>query len=336
MSVPIDRANLQIVTAKSLEDELNLVRASAISSRSGIFGPQSAIWRIDREAAIFLGAGRALLLQLAHPWVAAAIEQQSHTFTDPIGRFHRTFDIIFNMVFGSLEDSLAVARQLHRRHDKIGGILPSSAGPFAAGSAYFANSPSALRWVWATLTDTALIAYQLVLPPPLRHVRDEYYADSRLFAALFGIPQAYLPPDWQSFTAYVEEMAHSDTLTVTAAARSIAHRLFAGTDLWFPIPNSYKALTAGLLPPPLREGFGLPYGPSERRQMQQLIDWARRAYPILPRRLRYVGPYYEALSRIAGKSEPDYLTRISNQFWTGRSQLHREVERKAHRRLGGI
>ena len=53
--------DLQIVTNEALEHELCLVRTSAMSSRSGIFGPQSAIWRIDREAAIFLGAGRALL-----------------------------------------------------------------------------------------------------------------------------------------------------------------------------------------------------------------------------------------------------------------------------------
>lgn len=95
---------------KALERELNLVRASAVNSRSGIFGAQSAIWHVESEAAIFLGAGRALLLQLAHLWVAAAIEEHSNTFTDPIGRFHRTLGIVFNMVFGSFEDSLAVAR----------------------------------------------------------------------------------------------------------------------------------------------------------------------------------------------------------------------------------
>ena len=220
MSTPIDLAKFEIVTTEGLERELNLVRATTVNSRSGIFGPQSAIGRVDREAAIFQGAGRALLLQLAHPWVAAAIEQHSHTFADPIGRFHRTFGIIFNMVFGSLEDSLAVARQLHRRHAAISGTLPSAAGPFAAGSAYLANSLPALRWVWATLTDTALMAYRLVLPPPSRHMCDQYYADSRVFAALFGIPQAHLPPNWESFSAYVEEMAQSDTLTVTTAARS--------------------------------------------------------------------------------------------------------------------
>jgi uncharacterized protein (DUF2236 family) len=260
--------DLQLVTNETLERELSLVRASAMSARSGIFGPQSAIWRIDREAAIFLGAGRALLLQLAHPWVAAAVEQHSQTFADPIGRFHRTFIIVFNMVFGRLEDSLAVARQLHRRHAAITGALSSAAGAFAAGSVYLANSLPALRWVWATLTDSSLCAYRLVLPRPSRHLRDQYYADSKLFAALFGIPQAYLPPDWPSFTTYVEQMVRSDTLTVTAAARSIADRVLAGSGLWLPVPQSYEALTARLLPPALRDGFGLHYGVNERRSTE--------------------------------------------------------------------
>jgi uncharacterized protein (DUF2236 family) len=331
MSLPID-SKLETVTTEGLKRELNLVRSSAIDSRSGIFGPQSAIWRIDREAAILLGAGRALLLQLAHPWVATAIEQHSNTLTDPIGRFHRTFSIVFNMVFGSLEDSLAVAHQLHRRHAGISGTMPMAVGPFAEGSAYFANSLPALRWVWATLTDTAVIAYRLVLPPPSCHMRDQYYADSRLFAALFGIQQAHLPINWQSFSAYFEEMVQSDTLTVTATARAIALRLLAGADLWFPLPRSYRALTAGLLPLALRKGFGLDYGPSEQRRAKQLIHWAQRIYPLLPQRLRYVGPYYEALARIAGKSKPDYFTQISNQIWTGRGQLHRAAEAEAHRR----
>ena len=130
-------------------------------------------WRVNREAAIFLGAGRALLLQLAHPWVAAAIEQHSDTFADPISRFHRTFSVVFTMVFGRLEQSLHAARRLHRRHAAISGTMQLAAGPFPAGSFYCAivchrcgsnghrivasvcstskNAPP-LRWVHATLT----------------------------------------------------------------------------------------------------------------------------------------------------------------------------------------
>ena len=100
------------------------------SSLAGIFGPRSMTWRVDREAAIFLGAGRALLLQLAHPWVAAAIEQHSDTFADPISRFHRTFSVVFTMVFGRLEQSLHAARRLHRRHSAISGTMQLAAGPF--------------------------------------------------------------------------------------------------------------------------------------------------------------------------------------------------------------
>jgi uncharacterized protein (DUF2236 family) len=93
MNVPTQHDTFQVVCAEDLERELNLVREAASGLVSGIFGPQSVTWHVNREAAIFLGAGRALLLQLAHPWIAAAIEQHSDTFDNPIGRFHRTFII---------------------------------------------------------------------------------------------------------------------------------------------------------------------------------------------------------------------------------------------------
>src|ERR1043166_369044 len=105
-----------MVDEKDLEAALDLVRARAAGAAAGVFGPDTLTWRIDREAVVFLGAGRALLLQLAHPWVAAAIAEHSKTLADPIGRFHRTFDIVFAMVFGSLDRAMQSSRQLHRRH----------------------------------------------------------------------------------------------------------------------------------------------------------------------------------------------------------------------------
>src|SRR5437867_10634613 len=127
MTPTIERP-LQIVSSESLERELNVVRAAAADPLSGVFGPLSMTWRVDREAAVFLGAGRALLLQLAHPWVAAAISEHSRTFADPVGRFHRTFNITFTMVFGTLDQALAASRRLYRRHAVVTGILPQAAG----------------------------------------------------------------------------------------------------------------------------------------------------------------------------------------------------------------
>jgi uncharacterized protein (DUF2236 family) len=312
---------IEMVSGQNLERELDFARAAAAGPLEGIFGPRSMSWRVDREAAIFLGAGRALLLQLAHPWVAAAIEQHSQTFADPIARFHRTFGGIFTMVFGRLEQSLEAARRLHRRHATITGTMQEAAGPFPAGSFYCANSVPALRWVHATLTETALVAHALVLPALTQEERDRYYAESRVVAALFGIPQSSLPERWRCFSAYFEAMAQSDLLSVTDSARAIAHRLLAGTNALLPVSASYRALTAKLLPARLRHAFALDYGPAERRAAQNLLAWVRRLYPLLPARLRYVGPYLEAEQRLAGKVQPDFATRLSNQFWIGRGEM---------------
>jgi len=310
-----------IVDPESLERELHLARAAAAGPNAGLLGPHSISWQVDREAAVFLGAGRALLMQLAHPWVAAAVEQHSDTFAHPIRRFHRTFSIALTMVFGSLEQSLAAARRLHARHAAITGALPSLSGIPASGSSYHANAVGALRWVHATLVETAPIAYDLVLPPLTADERARYYAESRLLACLFGIPQAGLPVDWAAFCAYTQNTISSDTLAVTPAAREMASRLLARAGTWLPVPGAYRDLTAQLLPPLLREQFELPFGAAEARAAHRLIAWARRIYPHLPPRLRYVGPYHEAKQRLAGRRHPDLLARLSNRLWIGQNRL---------------
>ena len=307
------------------EDDLNVtlesVRASAAGEVEGILGPASVTWRIDREAVIFLGAGRALLLQLAHPWVAAAIAEHSRTLRDPVGRFHRTFELMFTMVFGSRDGALAAARRLHRRHAMITGVLPEAIGPFAAGSAYCANDVDALRWVHATLVETSAMAHDLVLPKLSLEERERYWAESRLFAALFGMKPSDLPADWSTFADYTAAMAESDTLTVSAAAREVAGQIFSGARSWLRPPRWYLALSVGMLPERLRAGFGFNIGERDRRAADRALKWLRRIYPHLPTRLRYVGPYHEAQARLQGKAGPDLATRCLNRAWIGRPRL---------------
>jgi uncharacterized protein (DUF2236 family) len=311
------------VSAAEFERSLELVRASAAGAREGVFGPASMTWRVDREAAVFLGAGRALLLQLAHPWVAAAVADQSRVFADPVGRFHRTFGVTFTMVFGSLDQALAVARKLYQRHEAVTGVLPQSAGPFVAGASYHANEVAALRWVHATLVETALLAHDLVLPKLSDSERERYWSEVRLYAALFGIPPDSLPPDWASFVAYSDGMAASDVLTVSPAARDIAQQIFSGRVTGIRPPLWYRALTAELLPERLREAFELPLGEAERRSAARAVGWMRRIYPSLPQRLRIVGPCQEAEERLKGRDRPSLATRGLNRLWIGRPSMAR-------------
>jgi len=299
-----------LVSVEDLERSLDVARAGAAGAREGLFGPASAIWHVNREAAIFLGAGRALLLQLAHPWVAAAIADQSDVFADPLGRFHRTFSVTFTMVFGTLDQATAAARRLYRRHATIVGFLPTVAGPFAAGSPYSANEVSALRWVHATLMETAVLAHDLVLPSLADEQRERYWAEARLLAALFGIPQASLSPDWASFGAYTRAMVESDVLTVSPAARDIAAQIFSG-----------RVTGLRLLPEQLRGAFGLPFGDAERRSAGRALRWMARIYPSLPDRLRTVGPYQEAQARVRGEDRLAHATRWLNRLWIGQPSM---------------
>jgi uncharacterized protein (DUF2236 family) len=58
---------------------------------AGMFGPGSEAWRLDREAMLLLGAGpRALLMQLAHPAVAAGVAEHSDFRADPWRRLDGT------------------------------------------------------------------------------------------------------------------------------------------------------------------------------------------------------------------------------------------------------
>jgi uncharacterized protein (DUF2236 family) len=307
-----------LVSENDLEAALDFVRARAAGPVEGIFGPTSLTWQIDREAVIFLGAGRALLLQLAHPWVAAAIAQHSRTFADPIGRFHRTFELVFTMVFGSLDQALGAARRLHRRHVMIAGLLPEAIGPFDKGSPYRANEVSALRWVHATLVETALMAHDLILPALTVDERERYWAESRLFGALFGLLPADLPVDWASFTAYNEAMVQSDILSVSSAARDVAGQIFSGGSMWLRPPRWYRALSLQMLPERLRLGFGFPFDDQERKAADRALAWMRRVYPTLPTRLCAVGPYQEAQARLQGKPQLDWVTRWLNRVWIGR------------------
>jgi uncharacterized protein (DUF2236 family) len=311
----------EVVSREDLERELRAIEALAPGQIEGVFGPASLTWRVNREAAIFLGAGRALLLQLAHPHVATAIADHSRTLADPIGRFHRTFNTTFTLMFGTLDQALRAARHLHQRHSAIQGVLPKSVGSFGAGAQYRANDVAALRWVYATLIESALMAHDLVLPAVAARERELYYAESRRFAALFGVPASALPPDWAGFATYCEAMRQPGSLAVSDAARDIAAKIFAGTGLWVRAPRWYRALTAQMLPPHLREAFELRDRDVEPRLAAQSITWARHLYPALPERIRHVGPYQEATARLAGRAQPDLATRLVNRLWIGRASM---------------
>jgi uncharacterized protein (DUF2236 family) len=296
------------------------VAAGVSQPNEGIFGPSSISWKINRESALFLGAGRASLLQLAHPWVAVALDQHSNLRSDPLARFHNTFKVVFTTIFGTLQQALAASRSLYHLHTRIQGHVPASAGAFPAGSHYQANEVDALRWVFATLVESAMIAFESVSPPLASPEKERYYAESKTLAMLFGIPPAALPADWNAFELYNREMWASDTLAVNPMSREMAHRVLHGRGSWVPVPHWYRALTAAWMPDQLREAFALNYGEREQRAAAKALRRLSTVYCKIPTSLRYVGPYHEACARLQHRNVGPF-TRASNRFWMGQSRM---------------
>jgi uncharacterized protein (DUF2236 family) len=315
------------VTRQELERYIADVEARVKRPTEGPLGADSVSWRIDRESALFLGAGRAALLQLAHPWVAAALDQHSSLLQKPIERFHNTFRVVFTMIFGTMGQTSRASRSLYQLHTRITGEIPAAVAGYAERSRYEALQIPALRWVYATLIESAVIAYECVMPPLGEEERVRYYEESKILAGLFGISPEALPPDWASFEAYIAEMCGSQALGVSDRARYMAQQIMTGAGSWIPIPHWYRALTAEWMPERFREEFGLQFGRDEKASAQRAHRWLPRVYAKLPLALRYVGPYLEVQARLE-KREPGFLARRSNVFWIGQPRMpFRQVNR---------
>ena len=308
------------VSQPNLEALLDEISARTPNPIDGIYGPDSLSWRINRESALFLGAGRAALLQLAHPWVATALAQHSTLLARPIARFHSTFRIVFTMIFGSLPQALTAARQLYARHTNVRGEIPQDVGDWQRGAHYEANEISALRWVHATLVESAVFAYECALSPLTAAEREQYYAESKILAALCGIPSSALPENWSAFAAYNQQMHASGALCVNDTARTMAHNLMAGSGSRIKPPSWYRALTVEWLPERFRAEFAFSFGPSEQAVAERARRRLPRIYKSIPRALRFSGPWHQAQARIAGR-HVGMLTRFSNRFWIGQPLL---------------
>ena len=277
-------------------------------------------WKINRESALFLGAARAALLQLAHPWVATALEQHSNVMSRPIERFHNTFRIVFAMIFGTLDQAAAAARHLHTVHTHIAGEMPEHIAAYRRGSRYEANEIAALRWVFATLIESAVLAYECALGPLTGSELARYFGDSRTLAGLFGLPPSELPDDWAGFLAYCREMEQSNLVAVSPRARIMAHDLLAGAGSWIKPPHWYRALTTEWLPQRFRQEFELAFGEDDRHAAERAKRWLPRFYRRLPDAVRFIGPWHEAQARLSGQRVGP-VARNANRFWIGQPQL---------------
>jgi uncharacterized protein (DUF2236 family) len=241
-----------------------------------LFSRDAVIRRVDGESVLLLGGGRALLMQLAHPLVAAAVDEHSGFQSDPFARLQRTLEATFIIVFGTTDEAHEAAASVRAVHDRI------------VGRDYRANNPELLLWVHATLVDTALRVHKRFLQPLAPDDAERYYQESTLVAELLGVPRAVQPPDLASFRAYVRTCVAA--LEVSDTARRLAHDVLHPRLPWVvePAAELGRQLTAGLLPPPLRLQYGLSWDGHRERALLLAGFGSRLVLPRVPGIVRRV------------------------------------------------
>jgi uncharacterized protein (DUF2236 family) len=232
-------------------------------------------------------------MQLAHPLVAAGVFQHSAFLSDPLGRSYRTVEFTQILAFGSCDDVHAIARHVNRLHHHVTGALGEEAGDYSAATAYRAQDPALLLWVYATLVDSALAVYPLLVGPLTRAEQRQYYEETKRTAVLLGVPRGILPTTLEDFEAYVYATLSGSALVVTPAARVLSRQLLA-----LPLPKALRfaqplahylatQLTIGFMPPRLRDLYGYTWGPGRQRLFTRGAAAIRRLLPLTPPRLRY-------------------------------------------------
>jgi uncharacterized protein (DUF2236 family) len=260
----------------------------SINEEIGLFGPDSMIWRVNREAAVALAGTCAILMQFAHPKVAAGVRGHSQFERDPTGRLRRTFDLTLAWVFGSRAEAMQAARIVNRRHEAV------------QGPGYAARDPRLLMWVQATLVYCAIRAYRAFVAPLTDAEADGYYQDTKEIGVLLGIPPEVYPPQLDDFNAYLRAMIASGEVRVEDDARRmgavVLEPRFPGVPRLAFTP--LKTITAGLLPPILRSQYGLRWNRFDRLLFGACERVLPRLLAVTPPAIRFLPPARQAYRRL--------------------------------------
>jgi uncharacterized protein (DUF2236 family) len=241
-------------------DSRGRTHAERLASRDGYFQPESVIRRVGNSPLVpLLGGGPAVLLQVAHPLVAAGVVYHSDYKNDLWQRLLRTLQALYLIVYGSREEAERAGEAVQAVHAHVHGTTREQLGPFPPGTPYSASDPDLMLWVHATLVAASIAVHRRFVGRLIPDEEERYYSEMALVARLFGLPGTAIPAGLADFRDYLEAQLAGREICVTDPAREVATVILEA-----PLPAPLRVLvpahrlaTAALLPQSLREEYGL-------------------------------------------------------------------------------
>ena len=217
--------------------------------------------RINAERFALAGWSRAILLQFAHPLVAAAVSEHSSFRIGVFGaavRLNDTVAAMRRLTFGTPEQSQRTLESILAIHRRVNGRLRHGIGTWPAGAPYSAEDPELVLWVHATLMESLPLVYGPIVAPLSESERDEWCRQGAPLARALGAPDD-VPETWAALQQYMAQMYASGRIIVGNTARSLARDVLAPrfSGLVAPARRMNRTITIGLLPARIRDQYGL-------------------------------------------------------------------------------
>ena len=273
------------VSTDSLQRHRAAVRARLLRWDHVRPGPDSITWKVNREAIVVASWGRAILLQLAHPAVAAGVHDHSSfrgSLRSSFRRLHSTVGAMLSITFGDTEQMITAAAGINMIHDRVRGRVPSSST--RAGEAYSAHDPHLQRWVHATLLESIPLTYELVVGPLTLRERDRYCSEAAIMEPLLGMPAGWLPRDTAQLDTYMRGMLAGGSIVATETSRALARAVLYPPQ-WYvawPAFRAMQLLTIGALPPSIRQAYGFEWRARDVRALARWTALLRTSLRLLP------------------------------------------------------
>ncbi|MFI5583832.1 oxygenase MpaB family protein [Amycolatopsis sp. NPDC051758] len=274
----------------------------------------TAAWKYFGDFRDALLAGQVLVLQVAHPVVAAGVRDHSDYTSDPWTRLMRTGASLSIYVYGGAAGAQVEASRLWSLHRSFTGT--------SDGRRYSALNPEAYAWVHATLVKVPVDAQRFFGKSLSTSELDEYYAQMCDIGRVLGVRERDLPPDWAAFECYYDKMVAGfagnptiDTLfeTIQTVQKPVT---WLPDSWWHPLRRAQARgqlfLIRATLPPALRARLDLQWTDHDQRK------FARFAFAV----------------RILATPIPAGL-RTAHMRWIGKLNVWFRAHPKAYRRLVG-
>ena len=266
----------------------------------GYFGPQSMMWKINKEITVLFGGARALLMHAAHPLIAAGARQTSFYQRDPWKRLIRTLSLQNSVTFGTKQEADESAHRINKLHEVIKGKDSVS------GGIYDALDHEQLLWVHACLQISSIYFYEKTVKKLSVKEKDQYHQENMIAAGLVLVDTKEMPKTHDELKDWVTTKSREkDYLIVTDVAEDVKDIIAGG-----PVPKHIKpiwpfiAFTAfQTLPQEFKDIYGIKTSKLKRVIVNLNLGMLKYTRPFLPPFFRLIAPARWANQRIKRKPE---------------------------------